>query len=80
VICRDLRQFSGNKIQIGTGLQLFAKYNKNYQNVNSKRLQLTAVYFSTVKVYLELFFNFVIMASDIHAVATATTPQRAYNG
>jgi hypothetical protein len=25
-------------------LQIFAKYNKRYQNVNSKRLQLTTVY------------------------------------
>jgi hypothetical protein len=51
-------------------------YNKNYQYVNSKRLQLTAVYFSTVNGYLALFFNF-DMASDIHAVATPTMPQRA---
>jgi hypothetical protein len=42
VVCRDLRQFSGSKIHIGTGLQLFAKHNKNDQNVNSKRLQLTS--------------------------------------
>jgi hypothetical protein len=65
----------GSKIHIGTRLQLFAKYNKNYQNVNSKRLQLTAVYFPTVNGYLALFFNFDIMASDIHAVAAM--PQRA---
>jgi hypothetical protein len=52
-------------------------YNKNYQKVNSKRLQLTAVYFSTVNGYLALFFNFDVMASDIQAVATPTTPQRA---
>jgi hypothetical protein len=45
VVCRDLRQFSGSKIHIGTGFQLFAKHNKNYQNVDSKRLQLTSVYF-----------------------------------
>jgi hypothetical protein len=49
------------------GLQLFAKYDKHYQNVNSKRLQLTAVYVSTVNGYLALFFNFDIMASDIRS-------------
>jgi hypothetical protein len=26
LVCHDLRQFSGSKIHIGTGLQLFAKY------------------------------------------------------
>jgi hypothetical protein len=29
-------------------LEIFAKYNKNDQNVNSKRLQLTTVYFLTL--------------------------------
>jgi hypothetical protein len=50
-------------------------YNKNYQNVNSKRLQLTALYFLTVNGYLALFFNFDIMASVIciHAMDTPTT-------
>jgi hypothetical protein len=43
-------------------LQLFAKYNKNYQNVNSKRLQLTTVYFLTLNVPLALFL---ILTSDI---------------
>jgi hypothetical protein len=28
VVCSDLRQFSGSKIHIGTGLQLFAKYSE----------------------------------------------------
>jgi hypothetical protein len=71
--------FSG--LWLGRDLrQLFAKYNKNYQDVNSKRLQLTAVYFLTLNGHLALFFNFDIMTSDIyiHAVDTPTTgPQRA---
>jgi hypothetical protein len=43
-------------------LQLFAKYNKNYQNVNSKRLQVTTVYFLTLNGHLALFL---ILTSDI---------------
>jgi hypothetical protein len=53
-------------------LQLFPKYNKNYQNVNSKRLQLTTVYFLTLNGYLAIFF---ILKSDIHTRATRVTPQ-----
>jgi hypothetical protein len=51
---------------------MFTLYNKNYQNVNSKRLQLTAVYFSKVNGYLALFLNFDIMASDTY------NPRRGY--
>jgi hypothetical protein len=51
------------------GNQLFAKYNKNYRNVNSKRLQFTAVYFLILNGNLELFFNFDIMTSDIYNVS-----------
>jgi hypothetical protein len=36
-------------------LQLFAKYNKKYQNVNSKRLHLTSVYFLTLNDHLAIF-------------------------
>jgi hypothetical protein len=36
-------------------LKLFAKYNKNCQNVNSKRLQLTTVYFLTLNSHLAIF-------------------------
>jgi hypothetical protein len=40
---------------------MFAKYNKRYQNVNSKRLQLTTVYLLTLKgnLALALFLTFV---------------------
>jgi hypothetical protein len=58
--------------------QLFAKYNKNYQNVNSKRLQLTAVYFLTLNSHLALFFNFDIMTSDVISTPW-TRPQRVHN-
>jgi hypothetical protein len=40
-------------------LQMFAKYNKRYQNVNSKRLQLTTVYLLTLKGNLALFLTLV---------------------
>jgi hypothetical protein len=33
-------------------LQIFAKHNKNYQNVNSKRLQLKNVYLLTLNDHL----------------------------
>jgi hypothetical protein len=37
---------------------VISKYNKNYQNVNSKRLQLTTVYFLTLNGHLALFLFF----------------------
>jgi hypothetical protein len=40
-------------------LQLFAKYNKNGQNVNSKQLQLTTVYFLTLNNHPAIF-DFII--------------------
>jgi hypothetical protein len=47
-------------------LQFFAKYNKNDQNVNSKRLQLTTVYFLTLNGHLALFCaKFLILTPDI---------------
>jgi hypothetical protein len=48
-------------------LQIFAKYNNNYQNVNSKRLQFTTVYFLTLNVHLTLFL---ILTSDNLATPT----------
>jgi hypothetical protein len=46
-------------------LQIFAKYNKNDQNVNSKRLQLTTVHFLTLEGHLPCaIFDFGI-TSDI---------------
>jgi hypothetical protein len=49
-VCRDLHQFLSRRspcISFSNSthlLQMLAKYNKRYQNVNSKRLQLTTVY------------------------------------
>jgi hypothetical protein len=46
---------------------LFAKYNKNYQNVNSKRLQFTTVYFLTLNDHLAC------VISDFDSMDTPTT-------
>jgi hypothetical protein len=54
-------------------LQFFAKYNKTFQNVNSKRLQLTTIYFLTLNGHLALFCaKFLILTPDIdiHAMDT----------
>jgi hypothetical protein len=52
-------------------LRLFAKYtNKNDQNVNSKRLRLTTVYFLTLNGYLALFLILTSESSDTDGYPT----------
>jgi hypothetical protein len=51
-------------------LQLFAKYNKNYQNVNSTRL-LTTVYFLTLNDHLACAISDFDITSD--SMDTLTT-------
>jgi hypothetical protein len=54
---------------------IFAKYNKNYQNVNGKRLQLTT-YFLTLNGHLALFL-ILTRDMDIQSSMPWTRPQRA---
>jgi hypothetical protein len=51
---------------------MFAKYNKCYENVSSKQLQLTTVYLLTLKGSLALFMTF--LTSDLTSMDTPTSP------
>jgi hypothetical protein len=54
--------------------QIFTKYNKNYQNVNSKRLQLATVYFLTLNDHLACAISdFVITSLTSESLDTPTT-------
>jgi hypothetical protein len=76
--CRDVSQFWRHEMHFvfnGMGILAYFSYslNKNYQNVNSKRLQLTTtVYFLTPNGHLTLFLN-LTTDIDIHATDTPTT-------